>query len=107
MNTYTTQMNAAKKGIITKEMRDVLASEAIDEKTLLQKMSEGKIVIPANKNHKSLRGIAVGEGVKTKVNVNLGGDDDILLGEPLPLNITEAQWEKIVPAILYYEITTP
>ncbi len=93
MRNYTTQMNAAKQGIVTKEMRDVLKEEHIDEQTLLKKMSEGKIVIPANKNHKNLRGIAVGEGMRTKVNVNLGVSED-------SYNL-DLEFEKVVKALEY------
>jgi phosphomethylpyrimidine synthase len=73
---YTTQMDAASKGIVTPQMQDVLNNEHIGEKELLKLMSEGKIVIPANKNHKNLRGIGIGKGLKTKVNVNLGVSKD-------------------------------
>ena len=73
---YTTQMDAASKGIVTPQMQDVLNSEHISEQELLKLMSEGKIVIPANKNHKNLRGIGIGQGLKTKVNVNLGVSKD-------------------------------
>lgn len=73
---YTTQMDAASKGIVTPQMQDVLNDEHISEKELLKLMSEGKIVIPANKNHKNLRGIGIGQGLKTKVNVNLGVSKD-------------------------------
>ncbi|MDN5305315.1 MAG: phosphomethylpyrimidine synthase [Fusobacteriaceae bacterium] len=76
MNNYTTQMDAAKKGIFTKQMEDVLKNESISKEELMQKIAEGKIVIPANKNHKNLVGIGVGEGLKTKVNVNIGVSED-------------------------------
>lgn len=76
MMNYTTQMDAASKGIVTPQMQDVLSSEHISEQELLKLMSEGKIVIPANKNHKNLRGIGIGQGLKTKVNVNLGVSKD-------------------------------
>ncbi|TDT71979.1 hydroxymethylpyrimidine synthase [Hypnocyclicus thermotrophus] len=73
---YTTQMDAAKKGIFTKQMEEVVKNEAISKEKLIQKIAEGKIVIPANKNHKNLIGIGVGEGLKTKVNVNIGVSED-------------------------------
>lgn len=69
---YTTQMDAAKKGIITKEMQIVAEKENFDVKELMSLMAEGKIVIPANKNHKSISAEGVGQGLKTKINVNLG-----------------------------------
>ncbi|CAD7841672.1 MAG: Phosphomethylpyrimidine synthase ThiC (EC 4.1.99.17) [Olavius algarvensis Delta 4 endosymbiont] len=73
---YTTQMNAARQRIVTPQMRDVLAVEPISEQVLLEKVAAGKIAIPANKNHKNLVAGAVGEGLRTKVNVNLGVSED-------------------------------
>ena len=73
---YTTQMNAARKGILTRQMKDVLENETISESLLMQRVAEGKIVIPANKNHKNIVGKGVGEGLTTKINVNLGVSED-------------------------------
>ena len=52
---YTTQMNAARQGIVTKEMEAVAAYEGIDVKDLMAEVAAGTIVIPANKNHKCLK----------------------------------------------------
>lgn len=73
---YTTQMDAAKKGIITKEMRIVAGKEKMDAEKLRALMAEGKIVIPANKNHVALDPEGVGQGLRTKINVNLGVSRD-------------------------------
>ncbi|PLY01216.1 MAG: thiamine biosynthesis protein ThiC [Desulfuromonas sp.] len=73
---YTTQMDAARKGIVTKQMEDVLADEIIDKDLLLERVAAGRIAIPANKNHVNLHGCGVGKGLKTKVNVNLGVSED-------------------------------
>ncbi len=73
---YTTQMDAARKGIITKEMEIVAKKESIDVNELRELISVGKVIIPANKNHKSLDPEAVGEKMRTKINVNLGISKD-------------------------------
>lgn len=73
---YTTQMDAARKGIITKEMSIVAKKEKMDVKLLMEKIAEGKIVIPANKNHSTLDPEGIGEGLRTKINVNLGISKD-------------------------------
>jgi len=44
---YTTQMNAARQGIVTKEMEAVAAYEGIDVKDLMAEVAAGTIVIPA------------------------------------------------------------
>lgn len=73
---YTTQMDAAQKGIVTREMKIVARKENIDIHELMEKMAEGKIIIPANKNHKNLDPEGIGEGLRTKINVNLGVSRD-------------------------------
>ena len=73
---YTTQMDAAKKGIITKEMGLVAKKENMDVEVLRKLIAKGQIAIPANKNHKSLNPEGVGEGLRTKINVNLGISKD-------------------------------
>ncbi len=74
--TYSTQMEAARQGIITSQMKDVINDEPISQDQLLDQMASGKIIIPANKNHPHLRGIGIGKGLRTKVNVNLGVSQD-------------------------------
>ncbi len=74
--TYTTQMDAARKGIITNEIKRVSIKEKIDITELMDRMARGEIIIPANKNHKSLDPEGVGTGLRTKINVNLGISKD-------------------------------
>jgi phosphomethylpyrimidine synthase len=73
---YTTQMDAAKKGIVTGQMCVVAQKEKMDVNYLRTLIAEGKVVIPANKNHASLNFEGVGQGMRTKVNVNLGVSKD-------------------------------
>lgn len=73
---YKTQMEAAKKGIITKEMEIVAKKEMMDINKLVELVACGRIAIPANVNHKSLNPEGIGEGLKTKINVNLGVSGD-------------------------------
>lgn len=73
---YTTQMNAAKQGIITPEMKIVANKEQIDIKKLRELVALGKIVIPANKIHTCIDVNGIGSMLKTKINVNLGTSRD-------------------------------
>lgn len=73
---YCTQMEAAKKGLITEEMRQVAAEEGMLLELLEERISVGRIVIPANRNHKKLKAVGIGEGLRTKINVNLGSSGD-------------------------------
>ena len=75
---YTTQMNAARQGIVTKEMEAVAAYEGIDVKDLMAEVAAGTIVIPVYMNHKCLKPFGIGNSLKTKINVNLGTSRDCL-----------------------------
>lgn len=73
---YKTQMEAAKKGIVTREMEIVAQKEQMDTKELMELVAKGTVAIPANINHKSLSAEGIGDGLKTKINVNLGISGD-------------------------------
>lgn len=76
MREYATQMEAAKKGILTPEMKAVAEKEYMDPEKLRQLVALGQIAIPANINHKSLNPEGIGKGLRTKINVNLGISGD-------------------------------
>ena len=69
--TYTTQMDAARKGIVTPQMKIVAEKEKMPMEKLMKLVAEGKVAIPANKLHTSLSPEAVGQDCRTKINVNL------------------------------------
>lgn len=77
MKEYCTQMEAAKKGIVTHEMKVVAEKESISLNKLTELMAKGQVVIPANINHKSLSPEGIGKGLRTKINVNLGVSGDM------------------------------
>lgn len=74
---YKTQMEAAKNGFVTEEMKIVAEKENVSEEFLLEKIANGEIVIPRNKNHNSISPEGIGTGLRTKINVNLGISKDI------------------------------
>ena len=76
MQTYTTQMDAARKGIITPQMEIVAKKEYRTTEEIRQWVAEGKVAIPANKHHECLNPEGVGSMLRTKINVNLGVSRD-------------------------------
>mgnify|MGYP000883960285 FL=1 len=70
--TYSTQIEAARMGIVTPELETVAAKENRSVYELLPLLAEGKMVIPANIHHTSIDPNGVGGMLRTKVNVNLG-----------------------------------
>lgn len=71
-----TQLSSARAGITTPEMKIVAEKENIDLSLLQEKMALGRIVIPANINHKNLVPCGIGEGLLIKVNANIGTSSD-------------------------------
>ena len=74
--TYHTQMEAAKKGIITEEMKAVAKKEYRSEEEIRDLVAKGQVAICANKLHKCLEPNGVGSMLRTKINVNLGVSKD-------------------------------
>ena len=73
---YSTQMDAAIKGIVTQEMKIVSQKEQMGMDELMGLIASGQAIIPANKNHPSLDPEGIGRGMRTKINVNLGISKD-------------------------------
>lgn len=76
MRNYKTQMEAAKKGIITPEMETVAKKEYRTPEEICALVAKGETAIPANINHTSLSAEGIGGGLRTKINVNLGISGD-------------------------------
>ena len=74
---YTTQMDAARKGILTKELLAVAKKEQIEPEKLVKLVAAGQVVIPANKCHTCLDPNGIGSALRTKINVNLGTSRDL------------------------------
>ncbi|MCD8215507.1 MAG: phosphomethylpyrimidine synthase ThiC [Clostridiales bacterium] len=70
--TYTTQMDAARQGIVTKELKAVAEKEGIEISELTELVAKGQVCIPCNKVHKCIEPNGIGSALRTKINVNLG-----------------------------------
>ncbi len=73
---YKTQMEAAKKGIITPQIQLVAEKEHREPEWVRERVAAGTIAIPANIHHTSLSAEGIGDGLRTKINVNLGISGD-------------------------------
>jgi phosphomethylpyrimidine synthase len=75
MNSMRPQMEMAKVGKITKEMKLVASSEDVNETLLYEKVAKGEVVIMLREGHKPL---GIGKGLKTKINANIGTSSDVI-----------------------------
>lgn len=73
---YTTQMDAARRGILTPELETVARKEQMRPEELMPLVAEGKVAIPANRLHTCLDAQGIGSMLRTKINVNLGVSRD-------------------------------
>ena len=71
-----TQLEMAKQGTLSPQMKHVAQHEGVSEETIQQYVSEGKVVIPANANHANLVPCGIGKGLSVKVNANIGTSSD-------------------------------
>jgi phosphomethylpyrimidine synthase len=69
-------MEAAKQGTLTEAMQVVARSERLDPQCLMERVAAGQVVIPGNMNHRSLAAAGIGQGLRTKINVNIGVSRD-------------------------------
>lgn len=67
-----TQLESAKHNKVTPLVKQIAKDETIDINTIRRRVAEGKIVIPNNKKRKVIRACGIGQGLRTKINTNIG-----------------------------------
>lgn len=72
-----TQLEYARRGSLTPEMRIVAKAEGVEPKKLLKEVAEGRVVIPSNRLKKKQKLCGIGKGLRTKVNANIGTSADL------------------------------
>ena len=71
-----TQLELARKGIVSPQMERVAENETVEANCVLHGLTAGEIVIPANLAHTNLIPCGIGKGLRTKVNANIGTSSD-------------------------------
>jgi phosphomethylpyrimidine synthase len=71
-----TQIESARKGILTPEMQEVARQEGLEPDEIQKRVAQGTVVIPANLGKKKARPVGVGQGLTIKVNANIGTSSD-------------------------------
>lgn len=71
-----TQLEYAKNNIVTSLMKKIASAEGLNPKLLMQRIKEGKVVIPSNFKHQIKKPCGIGLGLRTKVNANIGTSTD-------------------------------
>jgi len=71
-----TQLEQAKNSIITNEMKQAALKEGVEPGYICSSIASGAVILTKNKRHKSIEPLAIGKGLKTKVNANIGTSQD-------------------------------
>src|SRR3989440_11070876 len=66
------QMHFARQGVITEEMEYVAKREKLEAELIRSEVARGRMIIPANVNHRNLEPMAIGIASKCKINANIG-----------------------------------
>src|SRR5690242_13012034 len=67
-----TQMHYARRGIVTEEIEYVAQRERLAPETIRDEVARGRLIIPANVNHRNLEPMCIGVASKCKINSNIG-----------------------------------
>jgi len=71
-----TQIEQAKKGNVTKALKQVAQEEDLSVEEVQELVASGKAVIPFNPNHRDIHAVGIGQRLRTKVNANIGSSMD-------------------------------
>ncbi|ABA89475.1 4-amino-5-hydroxymethyl-2-methylpyrimidine-phosphate synthase [Syntrophotalea carbinolica DSM 2380] len=71
-----TQLEMARQGIVSDKMKQAAADAGIDAEILRQRIAEGTAIVCHNNMHANGRPLAVGKGLPTRVNANIGTSKD-------------------------------
>ncbi len=71
-----TQIESARKGIITPEMQEIALQEGLEAGEIQKRVAQGTVVVPANLRKKKARPVGIGQGLTIKVNANIGTSSD-------------------------------
>ncbi len=67
-----TQLALAKRGVVSPEMRRAAEREGLDPELVRAEVAAGRMIVPANVNHRALDPIAIGLRARVKINANIG-----------------------------------
>ena len=76
MQSKRTQLETARQGIVSEEMAACAKRENVEAETLRKGVEDGTIVVVRNNRHTSIAALAIGKGLRTKINTNIGTSKD-------------------------------
>lgn len=98
-----TQLELAREGVVTPQMKRAAADEGVAESLIREGLAKGHIVLPCNPNRPNQNVVAIGKGLRTKVNASIGTSSDI---QSVELEIKKARAAEEEKADTLMELST-
>ena len=98
-----TQLELARAGVVTPQMKKAAADEGVAESLIREGLANGHIVLPCNPNRPNQNVVAIGKGLRTKVNASIGTSSDI---QSVELEIKKARAAEEEKADTLMELST-
>ncbi|MDZ4200407.1 MAG: phosphomethylpyrimidine synthase ThiC, partial [Kiritimatiellia bacterium] len=70
------QLEAARKGVVTEEMKLCAQREGVSAEFIRRGVEDGTIVVVRNNLRRNVEPLAIGRGLRTKINANIGTSRD-------------------------------
>ncbi len=71
-----TRLEEARRGNITEEMKEAALAEGVCAEHIRDAMADGTVIITRNRLRSHIRPLAIGRGLRTKINANIGSSED-------------------------------
>ena len=105
-----TQLEMARRGILSGEMKLCAELENVEPETIRRGVEDGTIVVIRNNRHRTIPALAIGKGLRTKINTNIGTSKDradmALEMEKIRVSIA-AGTDTIMDPVSYTHLTLP
>ncbi|MGL6234800.1 MAG: phosphomethylpyrimidine synthase ThiC [Segniliparus sp.] len=90
---FRTQLEHARAGVLTPEMRFIAAREGVAPSLVLQEVAAGRAVIPANRKHPEVEPMIIGKAFRVKINANIGNSAvTSSIGEEVEKMVWATRW---------------
>ena len=100
---HATQLEFAKRGMITPEMEFVAIRESVAPEFVRDEIAAGRAIIPSNRNHPECEPMIIGRKFLTKINANIGNS---ALGSSIEEELEKMRWAVLWGADTVMDLST-
>ena len=98
-----TQLQFARRGVVTEEMAFVALREGFDAEFVRSEVARGRAIIPANINHPELEPMIIGRNFAVKINANIGNS---AVSSSIEEEVEKLRWATLWGADTVMDLST-